>query len=99
MEELRKNFRLKKIFASENKLKDISVVKEFKFIETLLISDNELKDLEKVLSDISKLTFLNQVDLFNNPIAEEPNYRLRVIARMRNIKILDRHSKKNLNSI
>ena len=34
---------------------------------------------------------MEQLDLFGNPLAEEPDYRFRLIHAMPQIKILDRH--------
>jgi hypothetical protein len=40
---------------------------------------------------MDNFAFLEQLDLFGNPLAEEPDYRLRIIYHMPQIKILDRH--------
>ncbi len=40
---------------------------------------------------MENFAFLEQLDLFGNPLAEEPDYRLRIIYHMPQIKILDRH--------
>ena len=56
-----------------------------------LLSNNLLQDLEKQLSILSKLSFLEQLDLFGNPVSKEQCYRLRIIGRMPQLKILDRH--------
>ena len=40
---------------------------------------------------LKKFAFLTQLDLFGNPLAEEPDYRLKIIYHMPQIKILDRH--------
>lgn len=34
---------------------------------------------------------MEQLDLFGNPLAEEPDYRLKIIYHMPQIKVLDRH--------
>jgi len=34
---------------------------------------------------------LEQLDLFGNPLAEEPDYRFRLMHAMPQIKVLDRH--------
>lgn len=39
----------------------------------------------------SKFAFLTELDLFGNPLAEEPDYRLKIIHEMPQIKLLDRH--------
>ena len=74
-----------------NRLTEIDIVKTFKFIEILLLSNNQLKDLDHILSLLAKLTFLEQLDLTGNPVAEEPRYRLRIIQHMPKLKVLDRH--------
>ena len=57
----------------------------------LLIGDNQLRDLDVFLEFLSRFAFLEQLDLFGNPLAEEPDYRLKIIKAMPQIKILDRH--------
>jgi len=50
-----------------------------------------LRDLDVFLEFLSRFAFLEQLDLFGNPLAEEPDYRLKIIKAMPQIKILDRH--------
>ena len=50
-----------------------------------------MRNLDKFLIFLSKFAFLEQLDLFGNPLAEEPDYRLKIIHTMPQIKILDRH--------
>lgn len=91
LDAIRSNFRLKRVYAVENQLVNIDAVKNFKFLEVLLLSNNQLKDLDHLLAILSKLTFVEQLALNGNPVAEEPKYRLRIIAQMPKLKILDRH--------
>mmetsp|Transcript_6760 Transcript_6760/g.11349 ORF Transcript_6760/g.11349 Transcript_6760/m.11349 type:complete len:175 (+) Transcript_6760:246-770(+) len=72
-------------------LENIDGLRKFKFLENLLISNNRLRDLDKFLEKITKFAFLQQLDLFGNPLAEEPDYRLKIIYLMPQIKVLDRH--------
>ena len=60
-------------------------------MNVLLIGDNQLRDLDIFLEFLSKFAFLEQLDLFGNPLAEEPDYRLKIIRAMPQIKVLDRH--------
>ena len=62
-----------------------------KFLDALLASNNKIKDLEKTLNYLQRFAFLQQLDLFGNPVAEEPEYRLRVISALPQLKIFDRH--------
>ena len=51
-----------------------------------------MRNLDRFLTFLSsKFAFLEQLDLFGNPLAEEPDYRLKIIQAMPQIKLLDRH--------
>jgi hypothetical protein len=43
------------------------------------------------LVQLTKFQYLKQLDLFGNPLAEEPDYRLKIIYLMPQILTLDRH--------
>ena len=72
-------------------LTNIDGLKKYKFLDTLLIGNNKIRNLDKFLTFITKFAFLEQLDLFGNPLAEEPDYRMKIIYNMPHIKILDRH--------
>jgi Ran GTPase-activating protein (RanGAP) involved in mRNA processing and transport len=72
-------------------LENVEGIKRMKFLETLLIGGNRLRDLDKFLLFLKKFAFLKQVDLFGNPISEEPEYRLKLIYYMPQLEVLDRH--------
>lgn len=82
MDGIASNFRIKEVFCSDNMIKNIDGLKKFKFLGTLFIANNKLRDLEKFLAILKKFAFLEKLDLFGNPLAEEPDYRLRVIWEM-----------------
>jgi len=63
-------------------LDNIEGIKKFKFLDTLLISSNRLRNLDKFITFLSKFAFLEQLDLFGNPLAEEPDYRMKIIYAM-----------------
>ena len=65
----------------------------FKHLDTLALNDNELRGLDGVLTFLKQFTLLRNLDLFNNPLAEEPNYRYKVILALPWIKLFDRRSK------
>jgi len=50
-----------------------------------------LRDLDRFLVQLTKFAFLQQLDLFGNPLAEEPDYRMKLVYLMPQIKTLDRH--------
>jgi hypothetical protein len=55
------------------------------------LNNNELRDLDKNLDILRDFTQLVQLNLADNPVAEEPNYRLRVITAIPSVQVLDRH--------
>ena len=79
------------MYCQNNQLSNVEGLRRFKFLQVLLIGDNQLRDLDVFLEFISRFAFLDQLDLFGNPLAEEPDYRLKIIKAMPQIKILDRH--------
>ena len=73
------NFRAKKVYCQDNDVGNINGLKKYKFLDTLLLGNNKLRDLDKFLLQITKFAFLKQLDLFGNPFAEEPDYRLKFV--------------------
>jgi Leucine-rich repeat (LRR) protein len=89
---LEKNFRIKHIFVQNNKIKSIDGIFDIlKHIETLVLYDNELRDLDNIIKNVKVLTSLRHIDLFDNPAAHEPNYKMRVLNDLQQLEILDRH--------
>ena len=82
MDVIRENFRVKKVYCQNNVLDNIEGIKKFKFLDTLLVSNNRLRNLDKFITFLSKFAFLEQLDLFGNPLAEEPDYRMKIIHSM-----------------
>ncbi len=64
-----------------------------KFIQVLRVNDNKLRNLDVNLAILKPLSFLKSLNLFNNPLSEEPEYRSRVIYSLPSLDDLDRHSK------
>lgn len=72
-------------------MNNINGIKKFKFLEVLLLANNKLRDLDRFLVQLTKFQYLKQLDLFGNPLAEEPDYRMKIIYLMPQILTLDRH--------
>jgi len=68
-----------------------------KFLQVLLLNENKLRNLDKNLDILRNLSFLKNLNLFGNPLAEEPEYRSRVIVALPSLEEFDRHSKKKIN--
>jgi Leucine-rich repeat (LRR) protein len=88
---LQSNFRIQEIYVQDNHLVSLEGIRHLKFLRVLLASNNHLRNLDKQLSLLKKLAFLKKLDLFGNPLAEEPDYRLRCLFFVPQLDILDRH--------
>ncbi len=64
----------------------------FKFLEELHVFNNRLSDFQGSLQILAKLKNLRHLNLFGNPIAEEPNYRLKILKELPFLDVLDRHA-------
>ena len=90
---LETNFRIKILSLSFNRISSLenSSLNVMKFLETLYLNNNKLKNLDKVITYLSQFKFLKSLNLFGNPVAEEPEYRPRVIDTLKSLEIFDRH--------
>jgi Leucine-rich repeat (LRR) protein len=64
---------------------------QLKLLSRLTLNDNLLDDFDGTLQELKCMRNLSSLDLHNNPIAEEDNYRLRVLAVIPSLKIFDLH--------
>mmetsp|Transcript_9498 Transcript_9498/g.12434 ORF Transcript_9498/g.12434 Transcript_9498/m.12434 type:complete len:686 (-) Transcript_9498:284-2341(-) len=88
---LESNFRIKKLYAHENSITNLKgTVGNFKFLDTLLLFNNHIRDLSACLDCLRPCRKLYHLDLFGNPLAEETNYRLKVIKALPWLHVLDR---------
>ena len=98
IEGLDKNFSLKLLCLENNRLITIEgSLHVMKFIQVLMLNDNKLRNLDLNISILKSLSFLKSLNLFGNPLAEEPEYRNRVIFALPSLDDLDRHSKISFN--
>jgi len=98
--ELNHNFRLKIVCLGNNRLTTLEgSFQKFKFLQTLFLNNNKLRNLDKNLLILCEFSFLKNLNLFGNPLAEEPEYRNRVIYKLPSLEIFDRHSNFFLNLI
>jgi len=90
LDNLESCFRIRELYVQNNRLVSLQFLKQFKFLRTFLASNNQIRNLDKQLQLLSKLNFLKKCDLFDNAIADEPDYRLRMIYHAPQVQILDR---------
>ena len=63
----------------------------FRNLEQLDFSNNQLKDLSKLLPVLERFQFLTHLNLKGNPCCEEPEYRLQIVYAMPGLRVLDQH--------
>jgi len=92
VEGLDTNFRLRELYLHNNRIKTLEgSIPNLLHLRTLSLNNNEIRDLEKNLEILVKYKQLTQLNLSENPVSEEPNYRLRVIHTIPSLQVLDRH--------
>lgn len=86
------NFRIKHLVLSNNLIYNLEgSLAKMKFLKILLLDNNKLRNLDLQLNILKNFKFLENLNLFGNPLSEEPEYRNRVINNIIILKILDRH--------
>lgn len=90
LEGLDSNFRIKRLYVAQNRLTSLrgSLVC-FKHLHELDVSSNLISDLEKCLETLELFALLKKLSMRGNPVAQEVGYRLRVIAHVPSLEILD----------
>ena len=74
------NFRIKNLYAQNNILTHLEgSISVMQHIELLSVYNNELRGLDNAIEFLKNFTYLRHLDMFGNPLAEEPYYRDRVI--------------------
>ena len=87
------NFRIKKLYVHGNRIRDLSgSLSKFTFLEEFHAHNNEISNLRACLAALSHMHHIKTLNLFNNPVAEEDNYRLQVVAALPSLEVLDKHA-------
>uniref|UniRef100_A0A7S3QKS1 U2A'/phosphoprotein 32 family A C-terminal domain-containing protein n=1 Tax=Dunaliella tertiolecta TaxID=3047 RepID=A0A7S3QKS1_DUNTE len=86
------NFRIKALYVQDNQICTLKgCLLTFKFLEVLDLSNNLLRNLDKIIATLSKFKYLKNLNLTGNPCIEEPDYRMIVIYNIPSLQILDLH--------
>ena len=89
---LAQNSRLKEVYLANNRLKSLGAGLNAKFLEVLDLSSNSLSNLSGLLKLLERNQYLISLDLSGNPVAEEDQYRLRVLSVLPTLKVFDRRA-------
>ncbi|XP_075562509.1 leucine-rich repeat-containing protein 72 [Pelecanus crispus] len=88
-----KNYCLTELYLNNNELTDISgALKHLCALQILLLHNNQLKKLGKTVKELKGMISLQTLNLFHNPLAQDPDYRLYVIYCLPSVQLLDRKS-------
>lgn len=91
---LDKNFRIKELYVHNNRLKTLKgSISKMGHLQILSAYNNQLSDLDKNLDFLSDFTYLEHLNLYDNPLSEEPYYQKKVIYHLKSLKLFDRHGK------
>ncbi|NXO27756.1 LRC72 protein, partial [Cisticola juncidis] len=86
-----KNYYLTELYLNNNELTDISgALKHLRSLQILFLHNNELKKLGKTVKELKGMISLQTLNLFQNPLAYDPDYRLYVIHFLPSVQLLDR---------
>ena len=87
------NFRIKKLYVHCNRIRTLAgSLSKFTFLEELHAQNNEISNLQACLTTLGHMHHIKTLSLYNNPVAEEDNYRLQVIAALPSLEVLDKHA-------
>ncbi|XP_021244819.1 leucine-rich repeat-containing protein 72 isoform X2 [Numida meleagris] len=88
---LKKNYCLTELYLNNNELTDISgALKNLHSLQILLLHNNQLKQLGETVKELKGIISLQTLNLFYNPLAYDPGYRLYVIHSLPSVQLLDR---------
>ncbi|NWV30131.1 LRC72 protein, partial [Origma solitaria] len=86
-----KSYCLTELYLNNNELTDISgALKHLCSLQILFLHSNELKKLGKTVKELKGMRSLQTLNLFQNPLAYDPDYRLYVIYFLPSVQLLDR---------
>ena len=93
VEGLDENFRVKELYQHNNHIRTLEgSLKHMRHLVVLTLYNNELSHLDHNIEYQEDYVYLEQLELFGNPLSEEPNYRAKVLHFQRNLNLFDRHT-------
>ncbi|XP_071104835.1 leucine-rich repeat-containing protein 72-like [Haliotis cracherodii] len=88
---LSENYQLSELYLHNNELVDITgAFHHLTCLQVLMLHNNQLTKLDRILTEIKKMQSLKTLNLFNNPMAQESGYRLFVVQSVPSVDLLDR---------
>ncbi|XP_067854535.1 leucine-rich repeat-containing protein 72 isoform X1 [Heptranchias perlo] len=88
---LRTNSHLKELYLHNNLLTDITgALKHLKSLHILMLQNNWLTKVEQTITEFRNLRWMHTLNLFNNPLTQDHDYRLYAIYHLPSLQLLDR---------
>jgi len=88
---LKTNYVLNELYLQNNKLVDIKgCLHHLTCLQTLLLQSNQLTNLADVIYEFRHMGNLKILNLFNNPLAQELDYRKLVLQNVKSLELFDR---------
>ncbi|XP_060074068.1 leucine-rich repeat-containing protein 72-like [Ylistrum balloti] len=88
---LHQNYMIEELHLHNNELIEITgALRHLTCLKVLMLQNNQLTKLERVVREFSRMQSLHTLNLFNNPVAQEKDYRLFVIQSVPSVTLLDR---------
>nr|XP_008168108.1 leucine-rich repeat-containing protein 72 isoform X2 [Chrysemys picta bellii]XP_023962339.1 leucine-rich repeat-containing protein 72 isoform X2 [Chrysemys picta bellii]XP_042712527.1 leucine-rich repeat-containing protein 72 isoform X2 [Chrysemys picta bellii]XP_042712534.1 leucine-rich repeat-containing protein 72 isoform X2 [Chrysemys picta bellii]XP_042712538.1 leucine-rich repeat-containing protein 72 isoform X2 [Chrysemys picta bellii] len=85
------NYRLTELYLNNNELTDIAgALKHLHALQILLLHNNQLKNLDTTVKELKGMISLQTLNLFHNPLSQDPGYRLYVTYFLSSVQHLDR---------
>ncbi|KAM5156851.1 leucine-rich repeat-containing protein 72 [Mantella aurantiaca] len=85
------NFRLSELHLSHNDLCDITgSLKHLSSLHTLMLNDNRLAKLQSTVQELRRMISLRVLNLFHNPLEQDPGYRSYVVQHLPSVELFDR---------
>ncbi|XP_059150698.1 leucine-rich repeat-containing protein 72-like isoform X2 [Physella acuta] len=85
------NYHLCELYLHDNQLSSVSgCLQHLTCLVVLTLHNNQLTKLETVTKEFEKMKALSVLNLFNNPVAQEADYRMFVIRSCPSLTLLDR---------
>lgn len=86
------NFRITDLYLQNNRITTLEgSIELLTNLEVLNLAGNRIENLNRALECLSDCRRLKVLDLHGNPVAEEDHYRVRVVARLPSVEVLNRH--------
>ncbi|POM68031.1 Hypothetical protein PHPALM_15859 [Phytophthora palmivora] len=76
------------LYLSQNNLRSLEGIEQFSMVRLLSVGGNLIPS-DKEVARLNELKQLRNLNLMGNPLCDQPNYRLRVIATLNNLQVLD----------